>query len=105
MSNRPDRTGTVESLSCAPKAADLDEGNSAAAKESSGQAHEHRAMAAEPQLPRARLLQNPGVRRDEGPAPRRSMSNLWESDVGPDDPSPYAPKWVRNAHPANGARS
>jgi hypothetical protein len=42
---------------------------------------------------------------DEGPAPRRSMSGLWESDVGPDDPSPYAPKWVRNAHPANGARS
>ncbi len=103
MSDRPDRTGTVESSPCAPKTADLDEGNSTAAKESSGQADEHRSMAAEPQLPVARLLDDPGLRQDEGPAPHRSVSSLWEPDVGPDDPSPYAPKWVRDA--ASGKRS
>src|SRR6266516_6416981 len=103
MSDRPDRIGPVESSPCAPKGADLDEDNSAAAKESSGQADEHRAMAADHQLPVARLLDDPGLRLDERLAPRRSMTSLWESDVGPDDPSPYAPKWVRDA--ASGKRS
>ena len=97
MSDRPDRTDTVESSPCAPKAAELDEGNSTAAKESSGQADEHQPIAAEPQLPVARLLDDPGLRQDEGPAPRRSVSSLWEPDVGPEDPSPYAPKRVRDA--------
>ena len=87
----------------APKLVDLDEENSNPPKESSGQADEHRAMAAEPQLPVARLLDDPGLRQDEGPAPHRSVSSLWEPDVGPDDPSPYAPKWVRDA--ASGKRS
>src|SRR5262249_53995322 len=32
-----------------------------------------------------------------GPAPRRSMSSLWEPDVAPEEPSLYAPKRVRNA--------
>src|SRR6266536_941446 len=87
----------------APKLVDLDEENSNPPKESSGQADEHRTMATEPQLPVVRLLDEPGLRLDDGPAPRRSVSSLWESDVGPDDPSPYAPKWVRNA--ASGKRS
>src|SRR6266498_3817902 len=81
----------------APKSVDLDEGNSNPPKESSGQADEHRTMAAEPQLPVVRLPDEPGLRLDDGPAPRRSVSSLWESDVGPDDPSPYSPKWVRTA--------
>jgi hypothetical protein len=102
MSDRPDRTGTVESSPCAPKAPDLDEGNSTAARESSGQADEHQAMAAKSQLPVARLLDDAGQRLDERLAPRRSMNGLWEPDVGPDDPSPYAPKWVRDA--ASGKR-
>src|SRR6266516_227188 len=86
-----------------PKSANLDEENSNPSKESSGQADEHRAMAADHQLPVARLLDDPGLRLDERLAPRRSMTSLWESDVGPDDPSPYAPKWVRDA--ASGKRS
>jgi hypothetical protein len=103
MSDRADRTGPVESSPCAPKGVDLDEENSTAAKESSGQADEHRAMAADHQLPVARLLDDPGLRQDEGPAPHRSLSSLWEPDVGPNDPSPYAPKRVRDA--ASGKRS
>jgi len=92
MNDRSDRTGTVESSPRAPKSA-----------ESSTQADEHQAMAAEPQLPVARLLDDPGLRREESPAPWRSVSSLWEPDVGPDDPSPYAPKRVRDA--ASGKRS
>src|SRR6266567_4667946 len=87
MSDRPDRTGAVESSPCAPKAADLDEENSTAEKESSEQADKHRSMGAEPQLPVARLLDDPGQRLDEGPTPHRSLSSLWEPDVGPNDPS------------------
>jgi hypothetical protein len=87
----------------APKSADLNDESSSAPKESSGQADEHRSMAAEPQLPVARVLDDPGLRQDEGPASRGSMSSLWEPDVGPDDPSPYAPKRVRDA--ASGKRS
>jgi hypothetical protein len=96
MSDRPDRTGTVESP-CTPKAVDLDGGNSTAAKESSEQADEHRALGAEPQLPATRLLDDLGLPRDESPAPRQSMSSVWEPDVGADDRSLYAPKWVRDA--------
>ena len=103
MSDRPDRTGTAESSPYAPKAADLDQENSTAAQEDSGQADDHRTRAAEPQLPVTRLLDDPGLQLDEGPAPRRSMSSLWEPDVGPDDPSRYAPKWVRDA--ASGKRN
>jgi hypothetical protein len=103
VSDRPDRTGPLESSPGAPKGAGLDEDNSTAAKESSGQADEHRTMAADHQLPVARLLDEPDLRLDERLAPRRSMSSLWEADVGPDDPSPYAPKAVRDA--ASGKRS
>jgi DNA-nicking Smr family endonuclease len=103
-----DQSSSAPKESC--EQADEHQAMAAAAKESSGQADEHRAMAderramaaehramaAEPQLPVARLLDDPGLRLDEG-APRRSMSSLWEPDVGPDDPSPFAPKWVRDA--------
>ena len=57
----------------------------------------------EARKPVARLLDDPGLRQDEGPAPHRSVSSLWEPDVGPDDPSPYAPQRVRDA--ASGKRS
>jgi hypothetical protein len=81
----------------APKSADLDKENSNPPKESSRQADEHRTVAAKPQLPVARLLDDPGQQLDEGPAPRRSMSSLWEPDVAPEEPSLYAPKRVRDA--------
>ncbi len=102
MSDRPDRTGTVESSPSASKMAHLDEENTTAAKEGSGQVGQHRAMVAEPQLPVARLLDDPGLRLGKGPEPRRSMSSVWEPDVGRDDPSLYAPKWVLDA--ASGKR-
>ena len=81
----------------ASKSADLDKENSNPPKESSRQADEHRTVTAEPQLPVARLLDDPGLQLDEGPAPRRSMSSLWEPDVAPEEPSLYAPKRVRDA--------
>jgi hypothetical protein len=96
----PDRTGAVESSPCTPKAVDLGDENSTATKESSGRAAEPRATAAALQLPVARLLDDPGLRL--GAAPRQSISSVWEPDGGPDDPSLYAPKWVRDA--ASGKR-
>jgi hypothetical protein len=104
MSSQLDpNVGRDDPSPCAPKSADLDDENSSPPKESSGQADGHWTRTAEPQLPVARLLDDPGLQLDEGHAPRRSMSSLWEPDVGPDDPSHYAPKWVRNA--ASGKRS
>ena len=50
----------------APKSADLDEEKAAAPKESSGPAHEHQAMAAKPQVPVARPLED-GPRRSSYP--------------------------------------
>jgi hypothetical protein len=76
----------------APKSTDLDGENSSAAKESSGQTDEHRAMAAERQLPVARLLNDAGQRLDDGPPPEHpSMSNRPDR-TGTVESSPSAPK-------------
>ena len=60
----------------APKSADLNDETSSGPKETSGQADEHQAKAAESQLPVARLLNEAGQRLDDGTPPEpASMSD------------------------------
>ena len=75
-----------------PKSANLDEENSNASKESSGQADEHRAMAAEPQFPVARPLDDAGQRPDDGPPPEQPSMSDRPDRTGTVESSPCAPK-------------
>ncbi len=70
----------------APKSADLDEENAGAPKESSGPAHEHQAMAAEPQVPVARPLE------DGGPPPEQLSMSDRPDRTDTVESSPCAPK-------------